>query len=51
MKTSVGGELSLDLIVGYGLRVTLTAGGGWARDGARRARDGAAGYVRIGRAF
>jgi hypothetical protein len=51
IKTSAGGELSFDLIVGYGLRVTLTAGGGWARDGARRARDGAAGYVRIGRAF
>jgi hypothetical protein len=50
VKTSAGVELSFDLVVGYSLPLTVAVGGGWARDGARGTRDGAA-FLRIGRAF
>jgi hypothetical protein len=51
VKASAGAELSADLVVGYSLRMTLTAGGAWGRDGARGGNDAATAYVRIGRAF
>jgi outer membrane protein assembly factor BamA len=51
VKTSAGAELSANLVLGYSLPLTLTAGGGWGRDGARRVNDGATFYVRVGRAF
>ena len=49
-RLSVGAELSTDVVAGFVLPVTLTAGGAWTRDGA----DGERGFVafgRIGRAF
>jgi hypothetical protein len=51
MKTSAGGELSLDLVAGYFHPLTVTLGGAWGRDGARRLPDGAHWYVRVGGAF
>jgi hypothetical protein len=51
LKTSIGAELSTDLVVGYALPLTVTVGVGWGRDGARRAPDGAMTYVRIGGSF
>jgi hypothetical protein len=50
-KTSAGVELSANLVLGYGLPMTLTGGMAWARDGARLMSGGRAAYVRIGRAF
>jgi hypothetical protein len=49
-KTAIGAELSAEVILGYSLRMTLTAGAAWGRDGAQRER-GRAIYVRAGRAF
>jgi hypothetical protein len=51
VKASAGAELSADLVVGYSLRMTLTAGGAWGRDGARGVHDAATVYVRVGRSF
>ncbi len=42
---------SADLVAGYALPFTLTAGVGRGRDGARGVHDGTTAYVRIGRAF
>jgi hypothetical protein len=50
VKTSIGGELSINLVAGYSFPLTLTGGGAWGRDGAQR-RESRAAYVRIGRAF
>ena len=50
LKTSLGGELSADVVLGYSLRLTLTAGAAWGRDG-QSGSDGATAYVRVGRAF
>jgi hypothetical protein len=50
-KVSVGGEASLDLVLGYTLPVTLAAGAAWTRSGQSRPFDGPAAYVRVGRAF
>ncbi len=50
LVTSVGGELSLDLVVGYGLPITLTSGAAWTRD-PQRDLSQAAFFARIGRAF
>jgi hypothetical protein len=50
VKTSLGGELSADVVLGYSLRLTFTAGAGWGRDG-QRGSDSATAYVRVGRAF
>jgi hypothetical protein len=49
-KTSLGGELSADVVLGYSLRLTVTAGAAWGHDG-QRASDHATAYLRIGRAF
>jgi hypothetical protein len=49
-KTSLGGELSADLVIGYLLKVTFSAGAAWGHDGASGANRGSA-YLRIGRAF
>src|SRR5581483_3043836 len=51
LKTDAGAELSLDLIAGYSLPLTLSVGGAWGHDGSHTVRDGATAYVRIGRAF
>ena len=48
--TAVGGELSLDLVVGHGLPITVTGGAAWTRDPNRDASQAAV-FARIGRAF
>jgi WD40 repeat protein len=50
VKTSAGGELSLNVIAGYSFPFTATIGAAWGRDGADRSRR-ATMYVRVGRAF
>jgi hypothetical protein len=50
VKTSVGAELSVNLVAGYSFPFTLTGGAAWGRDGAQR-RGSRAAYVRVGRAF
>jgi Tol biopolymer transport system component len=51
LKTSVGGELSFDLFLGYSFPLTTTVGGAWGWDGSGVAHGGASLYVRLGRAF
>ena len=51
IKSSVGAEFSADVVAGFGLPLTVTAGVAWARDGATGQRLGTAGYVRLGRSF
>jgi outer membrane protein assembly factor BamA len=50
VKTSLGGELSADIVLGYSLRLTVTTGAAWGRDGHSGGDTGTA-YVRVGRAF
>lgn len=50
-KTSVGAEVSLDTVIGFGLPVTVTGGIAWARDGASGRRLDPRPYLRIGKAF
>jgi hypothetical protein len=50
LRLSVGGELSIDTVIGFALPVTFTTGAAWRRDGAGRS-DGFAAFGRIGRAF
>jgi hypothetical protein len=49
-KTSIGGELSLNVVVGYSFPFTATFGAAWGHDGANNAQ-GVTVYSRIGRAF
>jgi WD40-like Beta Propeller Repeat len=51
LKTSAGGELSLDVVAGYFAPFTATLGAAWGRDGSHTVRDRGSVYVRIGRAF
>jgi WD40 repeat protein len=51
LESDVGAEISTDVVAGYFLPLTLTAGGAWGHDGSRSVADGATFYVRIGRAF
>src|SRR5262249_49616046 len=51
LKSSVGSELSFDLVAGYSFRFTTSIGAAWGRDGSGTVPDGGAVYVRIGRAF
>ena len=50
VRLSVGGELSADTVLGYGLPVTLTAGAAWRYDGTTDRQSGAL-FARVGRAF
>jgi hypothetical protein len=50
-KVSVGGEASVDLVAGYTLPMTLSAGAAWTRNGGSVPFDGPTFYVRLGRAF
>jgi len=50
-KIATGGEVSLDLVAGYTLPLTVTLGGAWTRDGAVRTPWAPAVYFRLGRAF
>ncbi len=51
LKTSVGAELSFDLVLGFSLPLTTTVGGAWGRDGSGSVDGGGSVYVRLGRAF
>ncbi len=51
MTTSVGGELSMDIVAGFFFPMTATAGAAWGRDPRGETRNRATFYVRIGRAF
>ncbi len=51
IKTSIGGELSTDLVAGYFFPFTATAGAAWGHDGSGAVKDGATFYLRIGHAF
>ena len=51
LKSSVGGELSLDVIAGYSFPLNAVFGAAWGHDGSGVVRDGARFYVRLGRAF
>ena len=50
LRVAAGVELSVDLVVGFQLPVTVTGGAAWRRDGRAGARDVAL-FGRIGRAF
>jgi hypothetical protein len=50
-KVSVGGEASVDLVVGYTLPVTLSTGAAWTRRGRSAPFEGPTFYFRVGRAF
>jgi outer membrane protein assembly factor BamA len=50
VRTSVGAELSLDSVIGYGLPLTFVAGAAWRTDPAT-SRRGFATFGRVGRAF
>ena len=50
LRTSIGGELSLDAVVFYYVRVTVTGGAAWTRDRAADRNRGAL-FARIGYAF
>lgn len=51
VKTSAGAELSLDLVAGYSIPLTIAAGAAWGRDGSHTVPNATTVYVRIGRAF
>jgi dipeptidyl aminopeptidase/acylaminoacyl peptidase len=51
LKRAFGGELSIDLVAGYFLPLTATAGVAWTYDRARERPSGRGVYVRFGRAF
>jgi Tol biopolymer transport system component len=51
VKTSVGGELSSDLIFGFFFPLTTTVGAAWGHDGSGAAPDRTTFYFRVGRAF
>lgn len=51
IQTSAGGELSIDVVVGYSVRLAVTAGAAWTRDGSRDVTSGPAFFARVGRAF
>jgi Tol biopolymer transport system component len=50
VRTSMGGELSVDLVLGHYLPATVTAGSAWTRDPIDN-RSRAAFFARIGHAF
>jgi hypothetical protein len=50
-KTGYGAEVSADVIAGFGLPLTWSAGIGWGRDGAGIVADARAVYFRVGRSF
>ncbi len=51
IQTSVGAELSADLVAGYVFPVTVSVGSGWGRDRSGVVGDQWTAYVRIGKAF
>jgi hypothetical protein len=51
MQTSLGGELSADVVAGYQFPFTLTAGAAYGHDGSGTVPGGVRAFMRIGRAF
>jgi Tol biopolymer transport system component len=51
VKTSVGAELSVNLVAGYFLPLTATIGAAWGHDGSHTVEDRATVFFRVGRAF
>jgi hypothetical protein len=51
LKTSVGGELSADVVAGYWFPFTLTVGAARGHDGSGMLSDRWSLYARIGRAY
>jgi hypothetical protein len=51
LKTSVGGEVSADIVAGYFAPLTLAAGAAWGHDRAGAFADRATAYFRVGKAF
>ena len=51
IKTSWGAEIGADVVAGFALPFTLSAGIGWGRDGARTLPDSREVYIRLGRGF
>jgi len=51
IKTSLGGELSLNVVAGYFFPFTITAGAAWDHDPTGVVGNGTVAYVRVGRAF
>ena len=50
-KIGFGAELSADVVAGFGLPLTWTAGVAWGRDGAGTVADTRSLYFRVGRSF
>ena len=50
-KTSVGGELSFNLIAGYSIPFNATVGAAYGHDGSGTIADRGTVYFRVGRAF
>jgi Tol biopolymer transport system component len=51
LKTSAGAELSIDIVAGYTLPFTASAGAAWGHDGSHTVGDRATVYFRLGHAF
>jgi hypothetical protein len=51
VKLSWGAEISSDIVAGFVLPLTLTAGVAWGHDGAERYPDSRQTYVRLGYGF
>lgn len=51
IKTSAGGELATDIVAGYVVPFTVTAGAAWGHDGSGALGDRVTFYFRVGKAF
>jgi hypothetical protein len=51
LKTALGAELAANIVAGYSLPLTITAGVAWRRDPSRTVESGGAAYMRLGKAF
>jgi outer membrane protein assembly factor BamA len=51
IKRSAGAEISTDVVAGYYIRFSATAGVAWTHDGSGTIRDGVTAFARIGHAF
>jgi hypothetical protein len=51
IKSSVGAQLSADLVAGFFAPFTVSGGAAWGHDGSHRAVDGVTVYFRVGKSF
>jgi len=51
IKSSVGAQLSADLVAGFFAPFTVSSGAAWGHDGSHRAADGVTVYFRVGKSF